>query len=279
MEITAAMVKDLRDRSGAGILDCRKALAECDGDQEKAMEALRKKGADMADAKSSRTASDGLIVSAVSPDGKVAALVEVNCETDFVARGDVFRNYALPLGELALTIGEDCGDVSILHAMRMESGESVEEARRAVVAKVGENIAVRRMVVVKAQDGARISAYNHNGKIGVLIEISGGNDELGNDLAMHVAAMRPQWVSADEVPDEVISKEREIYAEQAAQSGKPEFVMEKIVEGRLRKFAEENTLLGQDFVKDQDQSVEKLLKSQNAGVKRFRRIELGEDIG
>ncbi len=279
MEITAAMVKALRERSGAGIMDCKKALLDCDGDQELAIDALRKKGAEMADAKSARTASDGIIVSAVSDDGTVGALVEVNCETDFVARGDVFRGFALPLGELALTISDECRDVSVLSAMTMENGETVETARRAIVAKVGENVAVRRMSVIKSSQGARIESYNHNGKIGVLVELSGGSDELGSDLAMHVAAMRPKWVSADRVPYEVLSKEREIYAEQAAQTGKPEFVIERIIEGRLRKFTEEHTLYGQDFVKDQEHSVEKLLKSKQASVDRFRRLELGEDAG
>ena len=278
MEITAAMVKELRERSGAGILDCRKALIECAGNQELAMEALRKKGAEMADAKSARTASDGIIVSTVSDDGTVGALVEVNCETDFVARGEVFRRFALPLGDLALRIGQDCDDVGKLGSMSTGNGEDVESARRAIVAKVGENVAVRRMAVLKSAYGARIASYNHNGKIGVLVELSGGSDALGHDLAMHVAAMRPQWVDADEIPQDILGKEREIYAEQAAQTGKPEFVVGKIVEGRLRKFTEEHTLCGQDFVKDQNQSVGGLLKAEQAGVNRFRRLELGESL-
>ncbi len=276
MEITAAMVMSLRNKSGAGIMDCKKALKECDGDLEQAFEALRKKGAEMADAKSSRVAREGVIVNTLSEDRTMGALVEVNCETDFVGRGDVFRGFALPLGELALTIGEDCDDVNVLIGMTLASGESVEEARREIIAKVGENVTVSRLSVFKAAQDGQVATYSHHGRIGVLLELSGDSDHLGTDLAMHVAGMRPRWVGGDDVPEDVLAKEREIFADQARQTNKPEAIIEKIIDGRIRKFKEENTLLGQNFVRDQEVSVASLVKSKNATVVRFSRLEIGE---
>lgn len=277
MDITATMVKTLRERTGAGMMDCKTALVEAEGDQDKAVEVLRKKGADMASAKAARTASQGAIVCAVSEDRRVGALVEVNCETDFVARGDEFQGFSVPLAVLALETGGDSDDIAALHGMRMADGATVEEARHALIAKIGENIAVRNMRVYKAGDGCQVAAYVHLGKIGVMVELEGGEGELGYDVAMHVAAMRPQWIDGDDVSESALETERRIYAEQASGSGKPEAIIGKIVEGRVRKFVAENTLYGQAFVKDQDVSVGKLLQSRNASVKRFVRIVLGED--
>ena len=275
MEITAKMVKALRDRTGAGMMDCKKSLVECNGDEELAIELLRKKGADMADKKSARTASDGLVVCSKKADGSAGAVVEVNCETDFVGRGDVFRGFAVPLGELALSSDDESINVETFSTQPFPGGGgSVEEVRRELITKVGENVTVRRIQVLKASDGNAIATYDHRGKIGVLIEISKDAVALGKDLAMHVAAMNPSWVSADEVPQAAQEKERDIYLEQAKSTGKPDAIIERIVEGRLKKFREENTLLGQVFVKDNTKSVGDIVKQNNASVSRFVRMEL-----
>ena len=278
MEITAKMVKALRDRTGAGMMDCKKSLVECNGDEELAIELLRKKGADMADKKSARIASDGLVVCTSTADGSAAAVVEVNCETDFVGRGDVFRGFAVPLGELALNMDDGNLDIETFSAQPFpEGGGSVEEVRRELIAKVGENVTIRRVQVLKAADGNAIATYDHRGKIGVLLEISKDAVALGKDLAMHVAAMNPFWVSPEEVPQAAQDKERDIYLEQAKSTGKPDAIIERIVEGRLKKFREENTLLGQVFVKDNSKSVGEIVKQNQASVARFVRMELASE--
>ena len=274
MAITAALVKELRERTGAGMMECKKMLTETNGDIEAAIEELRKRGAAQADKKAGRIAAEGTIVTVVEGDKGVA--VEVNSETDFVAKDDNFMAFA---NGVAQTVVEQApSDLEGLMASAHASGGSVEEARQALVAKIGENIGVRRFQVVTAEDGQTIGAYQHGNKISVLVRIEGGNEELAKDLAMHIAASRPVCVSADQVPADLLTKEREIFAAQAAESGKPAEIMEKMVEGRVRKYLNEVTLLGQAFVKDPDQTVEKLLKSASAQVLEFVRFEVGEGI-
>lgn len=279
MEINAQMVKALRDKTGVGMMDCKNALVECNGDAELAIELLRKKGADMADSKAARAATEGVIVSSVTEDGGIGALVEVNCETDFVGRGDMFREFAIPLGQLALSVGQDSNDVDSFLSLQFPGKDStVEEVRRDLISKIGENIAVRRVSIVSALAGSVVNSYDHRGKIGVLVEISGNKADMGKDIAMHIAAMRPSWVSFDDIPESEIAKEREIYTEQAQATGKPDHIIERIVEGRLQKYAAEVTLDGQTYVKDDSLTVGKLLKQSDASVSRFVRMQLGEEI-
>lgn len=278
MKITAAMVKALRDKTGAGMMDCKKALVECGGDESLAIQELRKRGTDLAAAKSARQATEGLIVSTVSEDRQRGALVEVNCETDFVSRGDTFRNFAIPLGQMLLEVESENADVETLNAMNFGNSMNVDEARREVVVKVGENVAVRRVQVIHAADGGQIAAYDHRGRIGVLVEMNPDIEDLGHALCMQVAAMKPGWVSRENIPESVIEQERKLYSEQALETGKPAHIIDRIVDGKLRKFAAENTLLGQEFIKQGDITVEKLLKQKGAAVVRFCKMELGEDI-
>ncbi len=277
MAITAAMVKELRARTGAGMMECKGALTETDGDMEAAVELLRKKGAAKADKKSGRIAADGVIVALISADKKSGALAEVNCETDFVAKDDNFSAYAHAVVETVMA--KRPASLEVLSELALSGGEStVEEARRELITKIGENINIRRFQVIAAETDASVSAYVHGTRIGVLVTASGGRADLGKDIAMHIAASRPLYVSKDAIPAEVAAKEREIYAAQASESGKPANIVEKIVEGRLQKYFNEITLLGQPFVKDPDQSVGKLLKSEKATVKEFIRFEVGEGL-
>lgn len=274
MAITAALVKELRERTGAGMMECKKMLTETAGDIEAAIEELRKRGAAQADKKAGRIAAEGTIVTVV--DGSMGVAVEVNSETDFVAKDDNFIAFAD--GVAQAVVENDPADLDSLMASPHSAGGTVEEARQALVAKIGENIGVRRFQIVKAEDGQTVGAYQHGNKISVLVRIAGGNEELAKDLAMHIAASKPVCVSADQVPADLLAKEREIFAAQAAESGKPAEIMEKMVEGRVRKYLNEVTLLGQAFVKDPDQTVEKLLKSASAQVLEFVRFEVGEGI-
>ncbi len=274
MAITAALVKELRERTGAGMMECKKILTETDGDIELAIEELRKRGAAQADKKAGRIAAEGTIVTLV--DGAQAVAVEVNSETDFVAKDENFIEFANSVAKAV--ISSKPADMDALLASAQADGKTIEEARQALIAKIGENIGVRRFEVVNAQDGEVVGAYQHGNKISVLVRLKGGNEELAKDLAMHIAASRPVCVSADQVPTELLDKEREIYTAQAADSGKPAEIMEKMVEGRIRKYLNEITLLGQSFVKDPDQTVEKLLKSANSEVVEFVRYEVGEGI-
>ena len=278
MEISATMVKQLRDQTGAGIMDCKKVLVECDGDQQKAIEALRKKGAELADARAGRAASEGLIVCKISDNRDMGALVEVNCETDFVSRGDEFRNFAVPLGALALSIGTDCDDISVFTQMAFNNaGQTVEEARLEIVGKIRENIAVRRVVVFKAAPGNIIGSYVHRERIGILTEISGeSNTEFADDLAVHVAVMKPQWLDVGNIPADVIDKEKEIYLDQARTSGKPEHILDKIVDGKIKKFSNEHTLLNQAYYEDEEKTVATVLKENDSSAARFCLIELGK---
>ena len=274
MAITAALVKELRERTGAGMMECKKMLTETDGNIETAIEELRKRGAAQADKKAGRIAAEGTIVTLVESCKGVA--VEVNSETDFSARNEQFISFSNSVAQAV--IANSPADVEALCASATASGASVEEARQSLISEIGENISVRRFQVVEAQAGETIGSYQHGTTISVLVRLSGGNDDLAKDVAMHVAASKPVCVSADEVPAELLAKEREIFAAQAIESGKPADIMEKMVEGRIRKYLNEVTLLGQPFVKDPDVTIEKLLKSANASVVEFVRYEVGEGI-
>ncbi len=269
MAVTAALVKELRERTGAGMMECKKALVETNGDMDTAIENLRKSGLAKADKKAGRVAAEGKVV--VAQQGARAVLVEVNSETDFVAKDENFLAFADAVAQAAL----DVDSVEALQAAALD-GASVEDARQALVAKLGENIQVRRMAGLSSE--GTIGSYIHGGRIGVLVELEGGDEALAKDLAMHVAALSPAYATADEVPAEVLNKEKEILVAQAADSGKPAEIIEKMVEGRLRKFLAEITLVGQPFVKDGDVTVGKLLDQKGASVKGFTRLAVGEGI-
>jgi elongation factor Ts len=272
-EITAALVKELRERTGSGMMECKRALQETGGDIETAVDLMRKAGQAKADKKASRIAAEGLIV--VRQASGAVAMVEINCETDFVTKNDDFRAFADAVAGVALESGS--ADLDALLATNMANGQSVEQNRRDCIAKIGENISVRRFARLATTSGV-LGAYLHGTRIGVLVELEGGDADLAKDIAMHVAASRPLCVSASEVPAEFLAREKDIFAAQAAASGKPANIIDKMVEGRLRKYLEEVTLLGQPFIKDPDQIVEKLLQSRQAKVLRFERFELGEGI-
>ncbi len=275
MAITAAQVKELRERTGAGMMECKKALVETDGDMDGAIEHLRKTGLAKADKKAGRTAAEGRIVLKTSDDGRTGVLVEVNCETDFVAKDDNFVSFAETVAEKALA--ERPADTDALNALAMGDDGTVADAVKALVAKLGENVKVRRLAYVDAGDG-QLGSYLHGVRIGTLIAVEGGDEALARDLAMHVAAQRPGYLGPDDVPGEVLDKEREILKAQAEDSGKPPEIVEKMIEGRLRKHLGEITLLGQPFVKDPDTTVEKLLKQAGAKVTGFKRLEVGEGV-
>ena len=274
MAVTASMVKELREITGAGMMDCKKALSETDGNMEDAIEFLRKKGMAGADKKAGRVAAEGVIAIAIAEDGKKAAIAEVNCETDFVAKGDEFKNFANEVAALMLASGS--ADVEAVMSQAMASGKTVDEARRELIAKIGENMSVRRAQIVES--AGQIGQYQHGEKIGVVVAMEGGDDALMRDVAMHVAAANPSAVSADDVDQAMLEKERNFQIEQAQDSGKPAEIIEKMIEGRMRKYLQEITLMGQAFVKDPDQTVEKLLKANSASVSAFVRLEVGEGI-
>ena len=274
MAITAALVKELRERTGAGMMECKKILTETDGDIELAIEELRKRGAAQADKKAGRIAAEGTIVTLV--EANKGAAVEINSETDFSAKDEFFITFSNHVANAVLT--NNPADMDALSASAIESGGTVEEARQALISKIGENIGVRRFEIIEAGDNEVVGSYQHGNKISVLVKLAGGNIDLAKDIAMHVAASNPVCVSADDVPAELLDKEREIFAAQAADSGKPAEIMEKMVEGRIRKYLNEVTLLGQPFVKDPDTTIDKLLKSAGASVIEFVRYEVGEGI-
>jgi len=275
MQITAAMVKELRERTGSGMMECKKALTEAGGDIEKAIEDMRKAGLAKADKKAGRTAAEGLVAIEISDDRKQAVVVEVNCETDFVSGGDDFKGFVSAIAKRILT--DSPADLTTLMAMPIENGgPSIEEKRQAMVAKIGENIQVRRFVRVSTD--AAFGSYLHGTRIGVLVEMANGNEDLIKDVAMHIAASRPVCVDESGVPADLVAKEKEIMVAQAKDSGKPDDIIEKMISGRLRKYLAEITLLGQPFVKDPDQTVAQLLKSAGATVKSFYRFEVGEGI-
>jgi elongation factor Ts len=274
MSVTAEAVKQLRERTGAGMMECKKALVETSGDLDAAAELMRKQGLAKADKKATRIAAEGVIAVESAADGRAAAMVEVNCETDFVAREADFRAFA---GEVARKVLEARpANAEALNALTLPNGETVDVRRRALVAKIGENISVRRFVV--AESAGLVGAYLHGTRIGVLVATQGGDLALARDLAMHVAAGNPPYLSVADVPAAEVAKEREIRIEQAKTSGKPPEIVAKMVDGQLRKWQGEITLLGQPFVKDPDQTVEKLLKGAGASVQSFQRFEVGAGI-
>jgi len=275
MNISAALVKDLRERTGSGMMECKKALVEAGGDIEAAIEIMRKAGLAKADKKSSRTAAEGRLAVKSSADGKSAVVLEINCETDFVAKNEDFIAFADAVAQSILDAGASSLDDAL--ASKLSMGASVEEQRKELVAKLGENINVRRFERFVSENGL-VASYLHGTRIGVLVEIVGGDLALGKDIAMHVAASKPVCVDESGVAPELIAKEKEIYSAQAAESGKPANIVEKMVEGRIKKFFGEITLLGQPFVKDPDQTVGALLKAKGASVARFTRLEVGEGI-
>lgn len=274
--ISAALVKELRERTGAGMMECKKALEASKGDIEVAIEELRKSGAAKAGKKAGRIAAEGAVVIAVADDSKSAVMVEINSETDFVARDENFTAFAKAVGETAKQLTSD--EVAALSAAKLHgSDQTVEEARLALVTKVGENVQLRR-VQHTSGNAAYVGTYLHGARIGVVVELDTVNEDLARDIAMHVAASRPLVVSPDKVPQDLIEKEKEIYTAQAATSGKPKEIIEKMVVGRLKKFLDEVSLTGQPFVKDPDMSVGTLLAKNKANVLAFYRYEVGEGI-
>lgn len=271
MQITAALVKELRERTGAGMMDCKKALQEANGDIEVAIEEMRKSGAAKAAKKAGRIAAEGVIT--IKQDGQDITILETNCETDFVAKDENFVSFTNKVIEAV--IANDPADVDAL--MQTSFGDqTIEEANQQLVAKIGEKITVRRFEKITAS--GQLGSYSHGDRIGVVVELEGGDEALAKDLAMHIAASKPVCVSEEQVPQDVLDKEKEIFSAQAAESGKPPEIIEKMVTGRIQKYLKEITLLGQPFVKDPDQTVEKLLKAANASVTSFLRYEVGEGI-
>lgn len=268
--MSAALVKELRERTGLGLLECKKALAAAGGDVEVAIEELRKSSGMKAAKKAGRTAADGVVAIRIAVDGKSGVIGEVNSETDFVARDENFAGFVAQVMDKAVELQTD--DVAAV------AGDDIEDARQALVQKIGENISVRRIGVVSATDGV-VGGYVHgNNRIAVLVELAGGDEELAKDVAMHVAAVNPAVVSPADMPEELLRKEREIYAAQAADSGKPPEIVEKMIEGRVRKYLSENSLTEQAFVKDPDTTVGKLVKAAGATIAGFTRFEVGEGI-
>jgi elongation factor Ts len=274
-EISASMVMDLRQRTGLGMMECKKALTEAAGDTAKAEELLRIRSGAKASKAAGRIAAEGMVALYVAPDAKTAAMVEVNCETDFVARNDDFRAFATELAAIAAR--ENPPDLAALGATAFASGETVETRRVALVQKIGENITIRRFARQTAI--GRLASYVHGARIGVLVDVTGGSGTLGKDLAMHVAASKPMAVSREQVPAEIVAKERMIAAARAAESGKPANIVDKMVEGAVAKFLAEVTLLAQPFVKgDGKETVEKLVEAQGAVVNGFVLYVVGEGI-
>lgn len=277
VNISAAMVKELRERTGSGMMECKKALVEANGDMELAIENMRKSGLAKADKKSGRIAAEGVIGVKVSDDNKVAAMVDVNCETDFVAKADDFLTFVKDVTELLLT--NDISNDEQLQAATLASGQTVDEVRRGLIAKLGENITVRRFERYVSANGGN-ACYLHGSKIGVLVELADNNPELGKDIAMHVAACKPACVNDDQVSGDEIEKEKEIFLAKQEDKikGKPANIVENMVAGFVKKFLAEITLVGQPFVKDDKVTVGQLVKSKNTSVVRFTRFEVGEGI-
>ena len=268
MAITAGMVKELRERTGAGMMECKKALTETNGDMEAAIDLMRKSGAAKADKKAGRVAAEGRVVIALTADAKRAAVIEVNSETDFAAKDSFFVAFADEVGATALA--NNVADVETLSAL-------TEASRTALIAKIGENVQVRRLVWVDAGDG-QLATYQHGAKIGVVVCMAGDDGEAGKHVAMHIAASRPACVDESGVPPEMVEREREIQIDIAMQSGKAREIAEKMVVGRMKKFMGEITLVGQPFVMNPDQTVGEFLASKGASISQFVRLEVGEGI-
>ncbi|HXT02559.1 MAG TPA: translation elongation factor Ts [Casimicrobiaceae bacterium] len=273
-EISASRVMELRQRTGHPMMECKKALTEASGDLVKAEELLRIRSGAKASKAAARVAAEGVVGIAVTQDAKTAAMVELNCETDFVAKNEAFRAFANEIAQLV--VREHAGDVAALSGRTLASGETIEARRVALVQKIGENITLRRFVRLDAQ--GRVASYVHGTRIGVLVDYTGGNEALGKDLAMHIAATKPLAVSREQVPSDVVEKERSIAVARAAESGKPANIVEKMVEGALNKFLTEVTLLPQPFVKNDKETVAALVASQGARVNGFALYVVGEGI-
>lgn len=277
MAIAASQVKELRERTGAGMMECKKALVEAGGDMEKAIENMRIAGLAKADKKSGRTAAEGKIAVARSEDGASIAMVEVNCETDFVSMGDDFVAFADAVAQTVLSNGADLDALNMAPVAAFH-GDALSDVRQAMVAKIGENIQIRRAALVRSHEGGHLGVYLHGARIGVVAAVVGGSADLAKDIAMHVAASKPVCVDSDSVPAATLEKERAILIAEAKESGKPDEIIEKMVDGRMRKYLAEITLVGQPFVKDPDNTVGKLLASASAKVTEFVRFEVGEGI-
>jgi elongation factor Ts len=278
VSVTAETVRQLRERTGAGMMECKKALVEVSGDLDAAAELMRKQGLAKADKKASRVAAEGVIATAASADGRSAVLVEINCETDFVARGDDFTGFARDVA--AVLLAAKPADIEALGALKLASGETVDEKRRALISKLGENISLRRFELVETT--GLLGSYLHGTRIGSLVSIEGGDAQLAKDLAMHVAASNPRYLTSADVPAADVAKERDIRVDMMKNDeknkAKPEAILVKIVEGGLNKWLGEITLLGQPFVKDDKVSIDKLLKGANAKIVRYARLEVGAGI-
>ena len=275
MTISAALVKELRERTGAGMMDCKKALIQTNGDIEQGIELLRTLGVASAEKKSGRIAAEGAIVQLVSEDRSLGVLVEINCETDFVAKDNSFKEYATAVAQCLLA--GDQNTMKELEESELHPDISVNQARQELISKIGENISVRRFDKLRSPDGL-VAGYLHGGRIGVLVSMSECDVELGKDIAMHIADSRPICVTEDDVPEEVIETERSIFVAQAKESGKSDDIVARMVDGKLKKFMKENTLLGQDYVKDPDITVGTLIASANAKVCEMLRYEVGEGL-
>ena len=276
MAITAALVKELRERTGSGMMECKKALVASNGDIDAAIEAMRKSGLAKADKKSDRIAAEGIIAIETSADGKSAVMIEINSETDFVAKAEDFTNFVAQVSKTVLA--EQPADLNALNALALnDAGESIDTVRQTLIAKIGENIQIRRFELMTNENGV-IGSYRHGDRIGAIVNLTGGDMALAKDISMHVAASRPQAVAAADLPAELLEKERDIVATQAKDSGKPEAIIEKMVDGRMKKFVNEISLLGQAFIKDPDLTVEKLVKQSDATVNAFKFFEVGEGI-
>lgn len=275
MQITASMVKELRERTGAGMMECKKALTECDGDLDAAIEMMRKAGTAKAEKKAGRIAAEGMIRIAASGCGKKVAMVEINSETDFATKSDDFMAFSDKVA--ACILANEPADIDALNALSLEDGgDTVSISRDNLVAKIGENISIRRFELVTT-DGL-LGSYLHGSRIGTVVDLDGGDDSLAKDVAMHIAAVRPVCVSEEQVDPALLAKEKDIFMAQAAESGKPPEIIEKMITGRMKKFVGEITLTGQPFVKDPDQTVGKLLSAASASVKSFTCYEVGEGI-
>ena len=274
MAVTASQVKELRERTGAGMMECKKMLVETDGDIDLAIENMRKSGLAKADKKASRVAAEGVVSIATADDGSRGVMVEVNSETDFVAKADEFVEF---VDQIAATVlAESPIDVAALADLNLVGGSTTVELRRQeLIAKLGENMTVRRFSVVDSNGGV-IGYYSHGGRIGVMTALQGGDENLAKDVSMHVAALKPLALSEDDISAEALAKEKEIFSAQAAESGKPENIIEKMVIGRMKKFVNEVTLLGQSFVKDPDLTISQLMDKSSAKIIDFARLEVGE---
>ena len=276
MAITAAVVKELRERTGAGMMDCKKALQEADGDIEKAIEDMRKSGMAKAARKAGRVAAEGLVIIKQNADASQLVIAEINSETDFVAKDDSFKAFCDQVATCILA--EQPADIdALMGCMVGDSGQTVEETRQQLVAKIGENTSVRRFALIDSTEGT-LGSYLHGVRIGVIVELEGGDEALAKDIAMHIAASDPVCITEEDVPKDLLDKEREILIAQARESGKSEEIIEKMIGGRISKFLNEITLVSQAFVRDPEQTIANLLGSANASVKSFIRYEVGEGI-